>query len=850
MENSTITNIFYTNVQVASGKILYRGVENGRRVKRKINYNPTLYIASPEPTEFQTITGEYVAPVNPGSIRECRDFIKQYADVDNFTIYGNQRFEYSFIAEKFRGDVHWDRDQVNVCNIDIEVASANGFPEPATALEPIIAITMKVKDTIYVFACGHYAPVSPNVKYENCSDEIDLIKRFIAIWESLDIDVVTGWNVKFFDIPYMVNRIRKVLGDAWAKRLSPWGVLNERTVTIMGRDQMAYLPLGIAIMDYIELYKKFSPKGMAQESYRLDHICHVELKMKKIAYEGTLHKFYLENFIRFIEYNIRDVELVDKLDEKLKLIDLGLTLAYDAKVNFEDVFAQTRMWDQLIYTHLLNKGIVVPPLTKHSKDFAYVGAYVKDPLIGRHRWVASFDLNSLYPHLIMQFNISPEMLVEPEDYDPEIRALLLTSGVSVDKLLTKEVDTDILPEKGLTLTPNGQFFKVDKQGFLAKMMEDMYNDRTVYKKKAIDAKKELEKIPESDTAKRYEVEKQIARFNNLQLAKKVCLNSAYGALGNEFFRFFDIRQASAITTSGQLAIRWIEKKVNEYLNKVLKTENKDYVIASDTDSIYLSLDELVRKTIGEEGKDTRQIIAFLDKVCEAKLQPFIDKSYNELAEYLNAYSQKMQMKREALADIGIWTAKKRYILNVYNSEGVEYAKPDIKVMGLEMVKSSTPTACREKLKEAIEIILTKDEKAVQDFIEKFREEFKTLPVEDIAFPRGVNNLNHYASATQSIPIHVRGSLVYNRLIDAKKLGASVPKINEGEKIKFIYLREPNTLQSNVIAFPQRLAPELGVEQWIDHKTQFEKSFLEPVKIILECIGWKAEATGSLESFFA
>jgi DNA polymerase elongation subunit (family B) len=848
MATNTITSNFYTNVQVTSGKILYRGVENGRRVKRRVDYHPTLYVPSKDKTDYTTVKGEYVAPIKPGTIRDCRDFVKRYEGVENFKVYGNQRYEYAFLSEQFRNEITWDRNLINVCNIDIEVASENGFPEPASASEEIVSITMKSAKGFVVFGCGDYVPQAANVRYYKCQDEIDLIKQFVSVWESWDIDIVTGWNIKFFDIPYLVNRITKVLGEAWAKRLSPWGILNERTVNIMGKEQVCYLPLGVALLDYIELYKKYDPKGQQQESYKLDNIAHVVLKKRKIAFSGTLHTLYKTDFKTFIDYNIRDVELVDELDEKLKLIDLALTLAYDSRTNYEDVFAQTRMWDQLISNELQKTNVVVPPSERRSKSNAFVGAYVKDPIIGRHRWIASFDLDSLYPHLIMQFNISPEALVEPEDYTPEMRKIL-ASNPSIDALLTKQIDTSGLVNDAVTLTPNGQFFRIHKQSFLAKMMEEMYNDRKVYKKKSLDAKKLLETIPENETEKRYEVEKDIAKFHNLQLAKKVCLNSAYGALGNEFFRFFDVRQAAAITTSGQLAIRWIERKLNEYLNKVLKTQDKDYVIASDTDSIYLSLDELVRQTIGETSGDTKSTIDFLDRVCEAKIQPFINKSYTELAGYLNAFRQKMSMKRESLADTGIWTAKKRYILNVHNSEGVQYAKPEIKVMGLEMVKSSTPSACREKLKEVIEVIINQDERAVQDFVEKFREEFKTLPVEDIAFPRGMHSLNNYIGQTDRLPIHVRGAMIYNALVKQKGLEKDVPLITQGEKVKFIMLKEPNILQSNVIAFPQTLDERLGVHCLIDHNTQFEKSFLDPLRIILDCIDWKAEPVATLASFF-
>jgi DNA polymerase elongation subunit (family B) len=559
-----------------------------------------------------------------------------------------------------------------------------------------------------------------------------------------------------------------------------------------------------------------------------------------------LHQLYRLNYQKFIEYNIKDVALILKLDDKLKLLELALTLAYDTKCNYDDVFAQTRMWDAMTYGYLLNRNIIVPPKVMKDKDAAFEGAYVKDPQKGMHKCVASFDLNSLYPHLMMQYNISPETLIEPQDYTQDMRDIIMR-GVSVDKLLTKSVDLSKM--SGYTITPNGQFFSTTKQGFLPKMLEEMYIDRSKFKKMMIQAKKDYE--VETDETKKNELDKRIARYNNLQLAKKVSLNSAYGALGSKYFRFYDLRQALGVTSAGQLSIKWIENKINSYMNKLLKTE-KDYVIASDTDSIYLRLGELVDKVHPKES-NVQQIIQFMDKVCEQKIQPFIDESYQELATYVNAYAQKMQMKREGLSDKGIWTAKKRYILNVYNNEGVQYNEPHMKVMGLEMIKSSTPAAIREKMNTLIKMVMLGTEEEVQDFIQTFREEFKSLPAEDISFPRGLNGLKTYSDSVtmykKGTPIHVRGAIVYNHFLKQYKLDKKYPLIQEGEKLKFTYLKVPNHFKESVVSFPGRLPKEFNLQEYIDYDTQFDKSFLEPIKVILDCIDWKTEKTNSLDSFF-
>jgi DNA polymerase elongation subunit (family B) len=700
-----------------------------------------------------------------------------------------------------------------------------------------------------VFGCGDYVTQGEEV-YVKCKDEYSLCKQFMALWTKVCPDILTGWNTKFFDVPYIINRFRKILGEDETKTLSPWKYLTERKTRINGRELIAYDIVGVAALDYIELYKWYAPGGKSQESYRLDNIAQVELGEGKIAYDeyDNLHALYRLNYQKFIEYNIKDVELIVRLEEKLKLLELGVTLAYDTKSNYEDIFAQTRMWDAMTYSYLREKNIIVPPRVVKDKDAAFEGAYVKIPQVGLHDWVASFDLNSLYPHLMMQYNISPETLIEPENYTDAMREIL-EQGVSVDRMLRKEINTSQL--EGATLTPNGQFFRTDIRGFLPKMMEEMYTDRSKFKKLMLQAKQEYEN--ETDSSKKYEIEKRIAKYNNIQLAKKVSLNSAYGALGSQYFRFYDLRMALGVTTAGQLSIRWIENKINLWMNKILDTKDKDYVIASDTDSIYLRMGELVNKFI-KDTSDKQKVISLMDKICEEKIQPYIDKSYKELAEYVHAYQQKMEMKREGLSNKGIWTAKKRYILNVYNNEGVQYKEPQMKVMGLEMIKSSTPSAIRERMKEAIQLMVNGTQEDVYKFIEDFRKEFKTLPVEEISFPRGLNGLNTYSDALtlykKGTPIHVKGAILYNHNLKQKNLTKKYQLIQEGEKVKFTYLKMPNPFKDTVISYPSRLPKEFELQEYIDYDMQFDKAFLEPIKVILDCMGWKTEKTSSIEDFFS
>lgn len=827
---------FYTSVEQVGDNILYRGFDQGRRVQYKESFSPTLFVACPGESKYKTLEGHNVKPMKFAGPRDAREFMKKYESVQNFDVYGYERFVYQYISDQHNDEVDYDFKKLEIFTIDIEVASENGFPDVQSAAEEVLCITMKNLNTkrVDVWATREFdVPAGVNVHYQ--WDESTMLKDFVTFWAQNTPDIVTGWNCYLYDIPYLCRRMDRIMGEKWVKSLSPWEKVSEREIVIMGRTHLAYDILGVSCLDYLDLYKKFTYTN--QESYRLDHIAFVELNQRKLDHSefDTFREFYTNGWQKFVEYNIFDVELVDRLEDKMKLIELAVTMAYDAKTNFEDVYSQVRMWDTLIFNFLKKDNIVVPPKKGSKKDDKYAGAFVKEPKPGLYNWVVSFDLNSLYPHLIMQYNISPETLLPTRH-----------PYATVDRLLNQELDLTTLD--GETVCANGAMYTTAYQGFLPKMMQRIYDDRTIYKKKMLAAKKEYEKNPSE------KLEKDISKFNNIQMARKIQLNSAYGAIGNQYFRYFNLQNAEAITLSGQFSIRWIEMKMNQYLNKILKTENHDYVIAADTDSIYLNLGPFVDAVFKGREKTTESIVSFLDKVCQVELEKYIQTSYEELAKYVNAFDQKMFMKRETIADKGIWTAKKRYILNAYDIEGVRFAEPKLKIMGIEAVKSSTPAPCRQKIKDALKVIMTKTNDDLIQFIEEFRNEFRKMNPEEIAFPRGVNNLGKFSS-TETIygkctPIHVRGSLLYNYYIRKHKLTNKYPVIQEGEKIKFIFLRTPNKINENIISFIQEFPKELGLDKYIDHDLQFEKSFLEPLKTILDTIGWKTEKINTLEFLFA
>lgn len=834
----------YTNVYQRGNALYVRGVEEGRRYNRKVDFRPTLWTTSEvedASDKWTTLDGQTVYAIQPGSMYDCREFIEnngKYSDVHGYktpTIYESPGHAYQFIAETNPGEILFDLTEVTVFTIDIETETEYGFPEPALANEVIQLIT--VKDTrhkkVVTWGLREFNNDLPHVEYRLFSSEQSLMRDFIGWWQHNCPDAVTGWNSSLFDLTYLYNRMCRVVGDTMANRLSPWNQVRQSEVDFGGRKAIKTHIAGVASLDYLDLYKKFTYTN--QESYKLDHIAFVELGERKLENPGkTFKEFYTDHWDTFVRYNIHDVELVDKLDDKMKLMDLALTLAYAAKVNYEDVFGPVKTWDIIIYNYLNDQKVVVPRRKDGTKSQAFEGAYVKDPLVGKHNWAISFDLNSLYPHLIMQYNMSPETITD------------LRLNTSVERLLKKEVDLSEAVERDYAVAANGWCFTKKKRGLLPTLMQLYYDKRVIYKKQMIKAKQDYE------VTKDPQLKKDISRLNNLQMAMKILLNSAYGACGNAYFRYFDMRIAEGITISGQLSIRWIANALNAFMDKTMKTQDKDRIVLIDTDSVVMTMEDLIEKVCPD--KTTEQKIKYMDKIAEDVIQPFIDKSYQELADYMNAYEQKMQMKRENLVDTMISVSKKRYVMSVHNSEGVQYKEPQLKIMGLQMVKSSTPSVIRDKLKSSLKTILTGTESDVQQYCDSIKQEFRSFASEQIAFPRSISDVKKYDSQstiyTKGTPIHVRGALLYNHHLKRLGLDQQYPLIQEGDKIKFLYLRTPNPFREDCIAFLDKIPPEFELTNYIDYDKMYEKTFLDAVQNILDSIGWDAEKQATLEDFFS
>ncbi len=826
---------FYTNVVNFGNKILVRGINNGKKVQDRIDFCPSLFVRSPKSSEYQSIYGKYLEKIDFDSISEARDFVKRYSEVEDFPIFGNTNYAYQYITNSFPDDVDFDISQIKIWTIDIETSAEFGFPDVADPIEELLLVTIQDFNTkeLVSFGTRHCNPIKENHTYHRCKDEYDLLKKFIDFISSDYPHIITGWNIEFFDIPYLCNRTRKVLGEDMMKKFSPWNVVNQREISRFKNIETVFDIVGISVLDYLDLYKKFT--YTAQESYKLDHIAKVELGKAKVDYGeyDSFRMFYKNNWQKFVEYNVVDVEIVDQLEDKMKLIELILTMAYDAKCNYVDVFSAVRTWDCILWNHLWKKKIVVHQRDNSRRGRQIEGAFVQEPVPGKYDWVVSFDATSLYPSIIMQYNLSPETMI-PGGLD-----------VSVNSLLNKEHQLDSLENEKVCMTANGYKFKTETQGIFPEIVQKLFDDRQKYKKLMITAQKKYEETKDK------EYQKQIAKYNNFQMARKIQLNSLFGAWGNEFFRFYDDRIAEGITITGQYIIRTVGKALNEYLNKVCGTNDYTYSFYSDTDACYITLDPLVQKFYKDMPKE--KVVEVLDKICNEKIEKAINKACDDLMSYTNAFERKVYFKREVIADRGIWVAKKRYALNVFNNEGVQYKEPKLKVMGLEIVRSSTPEPIREALREAVRLALTKSEAHIQKYIKDFEEEYKNLKAEDIAFPRSVNGVDKYTDRAniykQGTPMHVRGSLLYNYHLKEKKLDKKYELIREGDKIKFLYLKEPNIIGENCIAFISSLPEELQLTKYVDYNIMFEKSFLEPLTTILNGIGWNAKPVATLEGLF-
>lgn len=848
-------NGFYTCIDRKMNQLLYRGYDaDGAKVYEKYKFRPVLYLESKnKESKWKSLEGVPLEPQRFDSMSDCRAFMKQYEDVASFKIYGNDRHIPAFIQAEFPNEIAYKRDQIDVVTLDIEYDTENGFSEPTEAGCEITVIGLKSsKSNTYIIWGNQPYDESkstvPHIKkeYRYFATEEALLNDFVDWWSDSNNcpDVVTGWNSRLFDIPYLVNRIARVLDHDTVKRLSPWGTIEQKTTVIKGKEEIYFHIFGIQQIDYLDLFKKFTLNTYGQqESYKLDFIAEVVLGSNKISYSeeyGSLNELYKQNFNLYVDYNCVDVELIERMDEKIGLLSLVFTLGYFGGVNFIDTLGTVAIWDSIIFRRLAKKNIAIPQ-NKMSFKSDYDGGFVKDPEPGRYEWVLSFDLNSLYPNLIVQYNMSPETIVKH----------MKVEGLNPERILANPNQESWNPEDGLAIAANGACFRTDKQGILPEIVEEIYTQRVEVKKAMLAAESKKEKTDKNSSEYR-KLEIEIDLASNRQMCLKILLNSLYGALGTRWFRYYDIDIAEGITLAGQLVIQTVERSVNQFLTNALdgpiKTP-KDRVIAADTDSIYVNLLDAVTLC---KPKDVHE---FCTEFARTALEPVIERTYADLAKKTNAFRNTMKMKLEKVSSVAIWTAKKRYILKVLSSEGVRYASPKIVMKGIEAIKSSTPKICRDKFKELFEVLVSGTQDDLQQQVSIFQKQFFATKPEALAFPRSVSNVKKYEQKgnvpyIKGTPMNSRAAIMYNKMVKEKGLNHTHPLIRNGDRLKYVFLKKGNPTKENVIAFIDKLPIEFELHSWIDYDLLFDKTFIDPLQLILTAIGWQAFPTASLEDFFS
>jgi DNA polymerase elongation subunit (family B) len=844
---------FYTSVERYGQNILWRGYENGKQFSKKVKFQPTLFTNGKKDvtdTKYRSLASDKpLVPHQLDGMKEGKDFVERYKDVHGLEIAGNTNYVSQFIQEKYPDEIKFDASLINIVSFDIEVDIANGYPNVNEADKEITSIAYKSSKSSDYHLLGRkdydksktLLDLHPdNIHFMKFDSEEALLKRFKEIWVNRYPDIITGWNVEYFDVQYIITRMKRLFGEEWVKDLSPWRNVRHKEREMFGKMQGTYQISGMTVVDYMDAFKKFGYKYGTQESYKLDHIAYTVLGEKKLDYSeyGNLNALYEQNPQLYLDYNLKDTELIQRFEDETGLMSLVMTVAYGGGVNYQDAFGTVGIWETTLYRRLMKDG-KVPPVKGEAGQRAgeLVGGYVKDPRVGMHPWIVSFDLNSLYPHLMLQYNMSPETYLENE-----------RKQVSQDMVLEGRFQNN---DASMSVGANGACFSNKFKGVIPSIIDEYYNNRKVIKQNMLKVEQQLEDA--TDASEKSRLKREATQLHNSQMAIKIAMNSLYGATANVYFLYYINDMAEAITTSGQLSIRYAQKSVNDYLNRILKTDT-DYIVYIDTDSIYVDMAPIVENAFGTVDIDRKKGEEFLDKVCQMKIEPVLEAGYEDLAKKMGAYRQAMFMKREKITDKSIFIAKKRYIMNTLNSEGVHYDKPKVSVTGLESVRSSTPEVCRDKLKASFEVIMNGNEESVQEFIENFRQAFYNLPPEDIGRNSGTQDLAKYMDGVslykKGCPMHVRGCILYNHELKKRDLGKTYEPIAGGDKIKYVYLKSPNPIRENIVSFPgQRLPPEFELANYIDYEKQFEKVFLSPIEAILEAVGWSAVKVNTIDSFF-
>ena len=756
-------------------------------------------------------------------------------------------------------DNYTDSDEVSVGHrvmiFDIEVEVTDGFPDPKKAENKITSIAFNdpLLDKYFCYVLDPSNKLKPNNSddtIESFKDEYDLLNAFFRKYMEIQPTILTGWNVEFFDVCYLYNRAIQVVGQQVANVLSP---INQ----VQWSDfQNRYKIAGVSTLDYLALYKRFT--FSQRSSYRLDAIGEYEVGEKKVEYEGTLNELYENDIDKFVEYNLQDVKLVKKIDDKLDFIEIARGLAHLGHCPYEDVFMSSRYLEGAILVYLKKQNIIAPNKPPRPKKFSndkFVGAYVQDPIKGKHNWVYDLDITSMYPSCIMSLNISPETkLGKIEGWNPEEflkennkKTYSITQG---ENLLGRFTETELkkfLDEKDVGVATNGVMYRSDKDGLLPALLRKWFDERVEYRKLS-------KKFHEDGDIEKSEY------FDRRQYLQKVVLNSLYGVLGLSVFRFYDVDNAEAVTYTGQSLIKFTKKIANSFYNKELG-DDKNYCIYIDTDSVFYSALPLVKKRfpdldIRNEDKMSKSILEIASEV-----QVYLNKGYDYFAKkFCNLDKHRFDIKQEVIAKSGLFVTKKRYGLKIINDNGKKVNK--LMVKGLDTVRSSFPTAMRDMLSKLLEDILMDVPKDKLDkFIINFKDSMKLMEFDKIAIPTSVKGIKKYGSNNGNLfkshkigtPVHVKSSLFYNDLLKHFKVSKRYSNIFDGEKIKWVYLKN-NPMGLNTIAYKGHEDPPQildFIRQYIHPDKLYKQALHKKIMMFYEALGWDepTDSSKTIERFF-
>lgn len=861
---------FYVTEINETGKLFYKTVDD---------FQPEIFTSSSEESEWKSLFGNHNLNVSQQeSISSWYEYRKRMERIDNIDLFNVIDPEYQYIRQEYYNNDTVINPKFWFLDIETGLGPNNSFPNPFKAEAPITLIQIAESDTgnIYIFGCNEYTPTDPSVKYLYCDNEKQLIDRFVQFLHIQTPSIIVAWNGDIFDFPYIVNRMERLNIDP--KILSPFHKLETHRVSMWGKIVEIEKPVGMIWIDYIEAYKMAKPGG--KESWTLEYISKYELgddeggKLDyKVAGFLSMKDFILKNYDKefdkldtplkylqkdspewnmewfniFVAYGIEDVRLLMKMDKKINSLNSIISLARSYGCNVYDTFATVKPWQIYIYNSLYEQKKALP-LKSPFETYQFQGGYVfANP--GIHKWAISEDYASLYPFCVMSLNLSPETQIlykdVPDDLKNATKSFYRVEDCENVYISLPESDknhiTELLQKYNYSMSPNGVFYTKSYYGILPTLNKKVYTDRKYHKKQMKKFEIEAEAIKSQDINAYNELISMAGRSDTLQYTKKIQINAMYGAVGNAHSMFANSDMASGITSYGRLNIKMTTNYVISEINKMSPDFNV-YIIQQDTDSMYISLDSVVSAWDKTNTKTDAEKTEFCDQFIKRFIQPKINESSSKIAYWFNAYEDSLEMDREVIADVMISTGKKRYTARILDNEGVRLTTPKKKIVGLEIKRSSTPGDVRKTLDGVLDLLFEGDNNKLIDYIEAYRKTHTTNSIDSISIPSGVSDIDKYDQITKSVPMHVRASKVMNDLIKRMNKESDYPLVVNGDKVKYVFLKEPNIIKSDVIAFKDpRMLEEFKLMKYIDYNRLFERTFINPVETLTNAIGWKLDS---------